>query len=447
MADPNATTVHAFSRFGFGGRPSDGAPTDIRAWLTAQLSEPDPLAYAQPTTDQALDLLCRWSQSSTLTSKTQLQAQFDAQYQAEISNIYANAVTTSRPFRERLVWFWMNHFGLLRNRAETMITSGPFVREAIRPFVTGTFAGLLQAAIRHPALLFSLDNVMNIGPDSSVGVRMAKVGRPSSVNQNLGREALELFSVGVDGGYSQADVMALSSLLTGLQVNMGADQKCYEYDPLRSEPGTQVLLGQSFNGSEAGCSAAIEMLATHPATYLHLATKLVIHFVSDTPSATDVQMIASVLTSTGGDLRAASLAITQLANAWSPLEKVRTPSDHAIGILRALSASAAETATLGYEVQWALNLPWNSKFANGWSDQAIDWIVPAQIEKRLWCCSVLANALAKLRASQTGVVASAGNASVFPFLTPAVTSAIASLKGGVANQLTVLFTLPEFLRR
>ncbi len=448
MADPNATTVHAFSRFGFGGRPSDGAPTDIRAWLTAQLSGPDPLAYAQPTTDQALDLFYNVVSAATPALQLQLQTQFITQYQTEINNLYVAAVTTPMPFRERLVWFWTNHFGILRNRGATMGTAGPFVREAIRPFVTGTFASLLQAAMHHPALLYSLDNVMNVGPDSPDGVRVTKAGRPAlSINQNLGRETLELFSVGVSGGYAQTDVLALSSLLTGLQVNMASAPRGYEYNPLTAEPGSQILLGQSFNGTASGCTAAIQMLASHPATYRHLATKLVTHFVSDTPSETDVQTIAGVLASTGGNLGAASLAITELASAWAPLEKVRTPSEHAIAILRAMNASVAETTTLIDVVQSSINLPWNSKFANGWSDQAIDWIGPAQMEKRLWVGSVLANALAKLRASQTGVVAIAGNASVFPFLTPAVTSAIASLKGGVANQLTVLFTLPEFLRR
>ena len=447
MANPDATTAHAFSRFGFGGRPSDGAPGNIHTWLAAQLSAPDPLAHAQPTTSQALDLFYNVVYPATPALGIQLKAQFNAQCLAEAYNLYANAVTTPEPFRERLVWFWMNHFGLIHNRGETSITSGPFVREAIRPFVTGTFASLLGAALHHPALLFSLDNVLNVGPHSPNGVRVTKAGRPAlSINQNLGRETLELFSVGVDGGYTQADVLALSNLLTGLQVYMPSAPRGYRYDPAKAEPGMQLLLGQSFDGTEAGCAAAIQMLATHPATYLHLATKLVTHFVSDTPSNADVHTIAEVLRSTGGDLGAASLAITRLANAWIPLEKVRTPSEHAIAILRAVNANAAETAVLIADVHSAINLPWGSKFANGWSDLAIDWIGPAQMEKRLWVGSVLANAVVPLRTGQTGIVASAGGASVFPFLTPAVTAAIASLKG-VANQLIVLFTLPEFLRR
>src|SRR6202034_1006446 len=193
-------------------------------------------------------------------------ARFDAAANAEIG------------FVERLVWFWSNHFCISADKIVGM--AGPYEREAIRPHVLGRFADMLEAVESHPAMLFYLDNVESMGPDSIAGIT-----RDKGLNENLAREILELHTLGVRGGYTQGDVTSFANVLTGwtwIKPDEPAHGGEFIFIKRVHEPGEQVLLGKRYPdvGAEQGHEVLAD-LARHPATARHLAQKLACHFVAD----------------------------------------------------------------------------------------------------------------------------------------------------------------------
>ncbi|MBL8157578.1 MAG: DUF1800 domain-containing protein, partial [Anaerolineae bacterium] len=228
------------------------------------------------------------------------------------------------PFLERLVWFWSNHFTISVLKQRMIFVAGGYEREAIRPNVLGRFEDLLIATVRHPAMLLYLDNAFSIGPDSPAG---RFTGR--GLNENHAREILELHTLGVNGGYTQTDVIELARVLTGWSVDrQGTDNdNGFKFFPNRHQPGTKTLLGKTYAeaGEAEGRQALIE-LARHPSTARHIATKLARHFIADEPPPQAVARLERVFRDTGGDLKAMAIAIVDEPAAWQPsLTKMRTP--------------------------------------------------------------------------------------------------------------------------
>lgn len=192
-------------------------------------------------------------------------------------------------------------------QGSTRAVIGAYMREAIRPHVTGRFSDMLLAVMRHPAMLMYLDNASSIGPDSATGRRSHH-----GLNENLARECLELHTVSPAAGYSQGDVTSFAAILTGWGVDMKAERPGFVFREKAHEPGPKTLMGQTFPEGEEGGVQALHFLGTHPATYHHIATQMVRHFVSDTPSPASVRHVETVLRDSEGDLQAASLALADL---------------------------------------------------------------------------------------------------------------------------------------
>ncbi len=214
-------------------------------------------------------------------------------------------------FGERLVLFWSNHFCVSVAKGQiTRATAGALEREAIRPHVFGRFADMLLAVEKHPAMLFYLDNRQSVGP----GSRAAR-NRNVGLNENLAREILELHTLGVDGGYTQADVTALARIITGWSF-VGAGERLgpagsFVFVANRHEPGEQLLLGKRYSdtGVEQG-ETALRDIARHPSTATHVARKLVRHFISaDAPPPAMIEHLAKVFRDTDGDLAEVSRAL------------------------------------------------------------------------------------------------------------------------------------------
>ena len=134
-------------------------------------------------------------------------------FQAETRGLEEWAIGTPAPFRERLVWFWANHFTVSTKQGQVAPMAGDYVRSAIRPHVTGKFRDMLLAVMQHPAMLIYLDNAQSFGPGSKGGLRQGK-----GLNENLARECLELHTVSPAAGYSQADVTSFAKVLTGWSI-------------------------------------------------------------------------------------------------------------------------------------------------------------------------------------------------------------------------------------
>jgi uncharacterized protein (DUF1800 family) len=427
--DTRAT--QALVRFGLGRRAGEPLPSDPAEWLLDQLRRPDPAHFDDPpTTAAGLTALREDRATKPPPGESRSAALFRQQATAQL----ANAVTTPAPFRERLVWFWTNHFVISRRQGACACVAGAFVEEAIRPHVTGRFGDMVLAVMRHPAMLLYLDNTRSFGPDSPVGQKTHR-----GLNENLARECMELHTVSPLAGYSQADVTAFANILTGWSIDLQADPPGFRYRPFAHEPGVQTVLGQQFSASEGGGVAALAFLANHPATHRFLATKLVRHFVADDPPTDAVRRIEAVLRNTNGDLGAASGALVALDAAWQPGTKLRTPQDFVVASVRTLDISPDQVPMQG--ILGGLGQPlWTAPAPNGWPDRAAEWAAPEAMLRRIDWASGFAG-----RIGDHDVVEVADN-TLGPLLRPETRDAIRRA-GSRRDAMTLLLTSPEFQRR
>jgi uncharacterized protein (DUF1800 family) len=431
--DMDTRAAQALIRFGLGRRGSEAAPSDPAGWLAGQLDGPDP-AVSGPghSTADGLEALRQFRDTPADQRKgTPLRDIFRDDAEAA-TNIM---LTTDTPFRERLVWFWANHFTVSLRQSQTAPLIGGFVREAIRPHVIGRFADMLMAVMHHPAMLIYLDQAQSIGPDSPAGVRLKR-----GLNENLARESLELHTVSPASGYSQADVTSYARILTGWSIDLRATPPGFRFRPQTHEPGSHAVMGQSFPQGQDGGVAALTWLADHPWTHRHLATKLVRHFVADDPPPAAVKRVEDVLAGSRGDLKAAALELIRLPEAWQPLAKLRTPQDYVIAALRAVDLPADRRPNpIG--AMAGLGQPFaNAPLPNGWGDTAQDWGGSETLLRRIdWAYAVSARA-------QGLDPMDVANASLGPLLHAETLEQIRRA-GSRRDALTLLLTSPEFQRR
>lgn len=438
--------IHAQIRFGYGPTPTALRATDARDWLRAQLKSPD-FTLAEPdfaTLPTAADgLKARradvMERKRILASGRPLKGNFKPQSRAiflrEAKTQLDWTIKSPTPFRERLVWFWANHFTTSIRQGGIQPVIGAYIREAIRPHVTGSFTDMVLAAERHPAMLLYLANAFSVGPNSRAGLRFHR-----GLNENLGRECMELHTVGLRAGYTQADVTNMAELLTGWSIDPQHEPTGYMFRPFAHEPGGQTVLGRYFPAGEAGGVAALRYLSTHPATYQALATKLARHFVTDDPRPHIVKNLAAVLADTNGDLGAVSTALIDLPEAWTPLTKVKTPFDYAISLAR---AGGITDAPVGYHLATLRKLGqplWGAPLPNGWSDHGADWTGSDVVLARVDFGYTAAGRLHGVRPIDLAQ-STMGN-----LLHDATMTAVATA-GSPREAMAMLFAAPEFQRR
>ncbi len=372
----------AVNRFGLGARPGDlvAARRDPRSWLRAQLKGPADVLPGR--SGEAIVADAVRSRRAGKAKRRAMRAAGRAVYANEVRGRLLAAVTTERPFVERLVAFWSNHFTVSTARRQVVPVVGAFEREVVRPHVLGRFADLLRAAEEHQAMQVYLDNVRSIGPDSRAGRRTGR-----GLNENLAREVLELHTLGVDGGYTQADVVALAELLTGWTVGGARDDRpgVVLFSDRRHQPGAKILLGRRYaQGGRAEGSAALDDLAREPATARHVMGKFAGHFVSDAPPRGLVERLAAVFLETDGDLAAVTRALVDSPEPWrGGSGKVKTPWDLVVSTARALPELARRPTRLA-GVLAALGQPtWGAPSPAGWSDAAADWVGPESVVRRV----------------------------------------------------------------
>ncbi|MBC7636198.1 MAG: DUF1800 domain-containing protein [Acetobacteraceae bacterium] len=344
-------------------------------------------------------------------------------------------LTTDAPFRERLVWFWANHFTVSLRRGQVTALAHAYLREAIRPHVTGRFEDMLVAVMRHPAMLIYLDNAQSFGPNSNAGMRARR-----GLNENLARECLELHTVTPASGYTQNDVTEFAKVLTGWSVRYEEEPPGYLFRLNAHELGSKTVMGQVYAGGEGEGMRALGWLAEQPSTYRNLAIKLVRHFVADVPPPGAVARVERALNQTKGNLKAAALEVVALPDAWTPLTKLRRPMDYVVGVLRALDLPQGRRPDLR-GVFGMLGQPYlSAPLPNGWSDLAEDWAAPEALLRRIdWAYSIAG------RAGDADPVAIA-DASLGELL-PADTMSAIRRAGDRREALTLLLAAPEFQRR
>jgi uncharacterized protein (DUF1800 family) len=364
-------------------------------------------------------------------------------YRAEILERLKKQVAVPAGFIERLVGFWSNHFAVSVTKGQFVrMAAGSFEREAIRPHVLGSFSAMLKAVEQHPAMLFYLDNQQSMGPDSQAGRNRSK-----GLNENLAREILELHTLGVGSGYSQADVTSLARIITGWtfagrEGRLG-EPGTFAFFANAHEPGSQTLLNRTYAqpGVQQG-EAALADLARHPATATHISSKLVRHFVADDPPAEIVARLAKVFRDTDGDLQATSLALVDQDAAWTaPLSKIRTPYEFLIASARAQGRAPEDAGpVLGALNALGMGL-WQPPGPNGFVDSVAAWASPEGMKVRLDIAAQMAQRMKDLGNPLSMLDTVAGAAS-----SDETRQAIARAESR-QQALALLFMSPEFQRR
>lgn len=438
--------AHAFvaaTRYGLGARPGELATiasTGPREWLAQQLIAPAAATRqrlaALPSSAARMQELAAMDGAESEAKKVRRMAARDAFADEQATHLVV-AATSTTPFRERLVAFWANHFTVSAQRGAIVGIVGAFEREVVRGNLDRSFADMLVDSTRHPAMQLYLDNHRSVGPGSRAGTRQGK-----GLNENLAREVLELHTLGVDGGYTQADVEGLAKILTGWGIakgKRGAVPGTFHFEPRRHEPGAKTLLSRTYPEGMDGGTRALRDLAAHPATATHLATKLARHFVADDPPRSAIAALEAAFRDSGGHLPAVHRALVALDEPFgAPLAKVKTPYDLVVSTARALGHTDAGPAMLA-GLKYLGQLPYQAPSPQGWPDAAEPWLGPEAILGRLdW----VAEAARTTRPVDVPALAADVLA---PVLTDGTARAIAQASG--ADALALFLASPEFQRR
>jgi uncharacterized protein (DUF1800 family) len=250
------------------------------------------------------------------------------------------AVMSERQLEEVMVDFWFNHFNVYAQKGAVRWMVPAYEREAIRPYALGRFRDLVLATARHPAMLFYLDNWMSTRADLVVP-RGPNAGRRLGLNENYARELMELHTLGVDGGYTQQDVVEVARCFTGWSIDRPQQGGGFIFRSLAHDRGTKRVLGQVIpaGGGEQDGERVIDILVRHPSTARFIATKLARRFVSDDPPPALVQRAADTFQRTDGDVRAVLTTIFTSPEFWSPeayRAKIKTPLEVVASAVRSL---------------------------------------------------------------------------------------------------------------
>jgi uncharacterized protein (DUF1800 family) len=319
------------------------------------------------------------------------------------------AATTDAGFRERWAAFWANHFTVSATKFQAATIVGPFENEAIRPHVFGRFTDLLGAVESHPAMMIYLDQVQSVGPNSQAAQfagrggrgRGAGRGQPPGppgqqgqgrralgLNENLAREILELHTVGVDGGYTQADVTEFARAMTGLSVGGPREPELAGRSIFREqthEPGARTVMGVTYPaGGKGQAEAILTDLARKPQTARFVCGKIARHFVADSPSPALVARLERAWTASGGDLAQVATALITAPEAWEPRPmKFKTPYEFIVSSYRAGGVQGRGLGQTGQILTGMGQRPFGAPSPKGWPEEEGAWAAPDAIVKRM----------------------------------------------------------------
>jgi len=267
------------------------------------------------------------------------------------------ALYSNRQLEEVLVDFWLNHFNVFNGKGPARMLLTSYERDAIRPHALGRFRDLLVATARHPAMLYYLDNWQSQAPREEIPGQPpapANVRRPG-LNENYGRELMELHTLGVNGGYTQDDVIAVARAFTGWTIYDPNRIAEFQFNPALHDRKEKIVLGQKIpaGGGEQDGLQVIDILARHPSTARFISQKLAQRFVSDDPPKPLVDRMAATFTATGGDLRA--VVETMLTSreflsegAWQA--KLKSPLEMVLSSVRVLGADVTDPTALAQRI-------------------------------------------------------------------------------------------------
>ena len=414
------TIVHVLNRIAFGPRPGD--VDQVRAigidrYVDQQLH---PERVADPAMSARLSGLASIGMSSREIAREyelpQLEARRERKQNARYDQTGARpkpgplqqkangvivelseqkvlrAIYSERHLQEVLTDFWFNHFNVDARKGPARFMLTEYERETIRPHVLGRFRDLLEATAKSPAMLFYLDNWLSADPNTPTHRRA--VGRPEQrrvtrgLNENYGRELMELHTLGVDAGYTQKDVTEVARAFTGWTIQNPRQGGGFTFNPRLHDTGQKVVLGHVIKagGGESDGEQVLDILAREPATARVIATKLARRFVSDTPPPALVDRAAARFRATDGDLREVTRTILTSPEFLAPESyraKVKTPFEFVVSAARAIGADVQEALPLVRQLQ-QLGMPlYQCQPPTGYKDTADAWVNTGALVSRM----------------------------------------------------------------
>ena len=430
ITNDDRAIAHALNRLAFGARPGDIArikAMGLATWIDRQL---DPGRIADPEMEARLARLTTLTlDTETLAQDSRAMRQERQRRQREAGQngqppeprmmtpemqrprqVFAEmaeakllrAVYSERQLEEVLVDFWFNHFNVFARKGRIGVYIGEYEREAIRPRVLGSFRDLLGATAKSPAMLFYLDNWMSVDPEAASRIEAnrsrlrARRARPPDqrpptrargLNENYARELLELHTLGVDGGYTQQDVVAVARAFTGWTIGSPSGGG-FRFAAAMHDPGEKKILGHTLpagGGIEDG-ERVLDLVANHPSTARHIAFKLAQRFVSDTPPPGVVDRAAATFQRTKGDLRAVVRTIVtspEFFAADAYRAKVKTPFEFVASTLRATDAEVQSALGAVRALQGLGMPPYLCQPPTGYDETAETWVSSGALVNRM----------------------------------------------------------------
>ncbi len=435
----------AANRFGMGARPGElrKAGRDPKAWLIDQLQPVSFDTNLQSSTEVALALAEKRREKRRAKDEGNTDSAKEAQrynqqtYRDFAQDTLNQAIRSEQSFAWRVLDFFSNHFSVSAAGPTMTPLSATLEREAIAPNLYGSFENLLLAVTSHPAMLIYLNNERSFGDDS----RMGRGER--GLNENLAREILELHTLGVNGGYTQADVIELAKGITGWSVASPVrDEKPgFIFREQGHEPGKRNLLGKKY--SEQGIKQGVTMLqdlASHPSTIAHVCYKLAHHFVSDNPPESLVKKLSARWQETDGNIREVLIALVHAEEAWSERrEKFKTPREFLISAYRAVGQKRTGKYGLLPSLVQLGQQPFKAGSPAGFSDDEKDWNGGSALIARIdWSATVAAKVKANAEEIMQNTLADTLSERTYNGVVRAESR---------QRALTVLLMSPEFQRR
>lgn len=443
---PREQAFHVLNRLAFGPRPGDVdrvVAMGVDRWVEQQL-HPDRLP--DRATDELLrqfpelkrsasellndypprnaqQLAARLRADSMLTRADSIELRQQARQNREFVNDLlgakvARAVVSERQLAEVMTDFWENHFNVFIGKQQLRYYLPEYSERVIRPRALGKFRDLLGAVAKSPAMLIYLDNAQSVadsgqptlGADGRPRGRLRQAAinrriqrldsaqratieqlqqrRPRGLNENYARELLELHTLGVDGGYTQQDVIEVARALTGWSVNQPRQGEGFVFRAQAHDAGPKVVLGHRLRegrGIEDG-EEVLDIVSRHPSTAMFISRKLAVRFVSDEPPDDLVERAAAVFTRTNGDIREVVKLIVTSREFYARRAyraKVKSPFEVTVSALRALGAQADTTPfTAGLVSRLGQQL-YGHQAPNGWPETGAAWVNTGAILNRI----------------------------------------------------------------
>jgi uncharacterized protein (DUF1800 family) len=445
--------LHVLDRLGYGPRPGDlqhieamGIDRYIDQQLAANQTEPagltqqlNQLSTLHMNPEQLwLAYTPDPRQMRTLSPVARKAARKQARRRARIVAYQARearllrAIYSPNQLQQVMTAFWFNHFNIFANKGLDRLWVGTFEEQAIRPHALGRFRDLLEATARHPAMMFYLDNIENTAPGSP-GAR----GKNTGINENYARELMELHTLGVNGGYTQQDVIALAHILTGwgyrprnhvVKVDSSPSEDDFYFNSRRHDFSDKIFLGHRIKGGgQQEVEEALDLLAKSPATAKHISYQLAQYFVADKPDPVLVNAMTKRWMQTDGNIREVLRTMFHSRQFWAPKDfnsKFKTPYQYIVSSVRASGIPATNMQPLNNALRQMGQPIYGYITPDGYKYTADVWLNPDAMTKRLNFATAFSNGRLPLtrpdpgppkgRMMKVGAMAANGEAAAMP---------------------------------